>query len=138
MSDARTWTIAFTVLLSVGRVAQPVAPGKPSVAMHCDTSRSKSVVATIRYRLHKIELDSTRLEFSDSASGFQTARRVSVHVRRSGGSRLIRRDGRFLRGELVGASIHTDSVVVQLKTLEIGLDYVWRVVVLDGHAAVVS
>ena len=112
------------------------APAAPSVATTCDASASRAVLAAISYRLHRTGLDSTRLEFSDTGDGFQTGRLVSVHVRRGKSGQLIRRDGRYLRAELVGGSIDGDSVFVRLKSLEPGLAYRWRVVELGNQGSI--
>jgi hypothetical protein len=101
-------------------------PGKPSVEIACDQAQRKSVKAMVRFRLHKADLSETRVDFTDAENGFETGRFVSLMVTKNG-SRLVRRDGRVLRAELEGAAITGNGVVVRIKNLEPGINYVWRV-----------
>lgn len=147
------WSVAITYLFGLDRsvtLTRPVAPGRhvlsaradslptrPSVEIKCDEVRSRSVVATVRFRLHRPELNTTRLDITDSDNGFRAGRFASLVVSR-GTSRVIRRDAVAFGVELKGATIAGDSVVVHVDRLQPGIDYVWRVIEQGRHAVVSS
>ena len=112
-------------------------PGKPLVTMTCDDMRPGNAVATVRFRLHRSQLDSTRLDVAAADDGFRTGHFASLMISRLA-RRSIRHHSVAFSFELKDAQFAGDSVTVRVAALESGAAYSWRVVEQGRDAVVTS
>ena len=117
-------------------VSGDTVPGKPMVAMTCDVMRPGNAVATVRFRMHRSQLDSTRLDVAVADDGFRTGRFASLMISRLA-HRSIRHHSVSFSFEIKDAEFAGDSVTVRVAALESGAAYSWRVVE-QGRSAVVT